>query len=669
MSRRLVQSMIATAIALSPATLLAESFWADRLGGGAADVLARQTIGKKYVINSANNIIFSNESGQYVVRNHTKGSISLPHPISAVYAGSSHIPADVELDGGNTVELDAGDWTIDVGQRKQSSNSEAPALDEGYVSYEDSRYSLSVSQIEEATPSGSRIGLSARILDQDGAVLINQVDGIKMKATVYQGTKAYNNKLMKDDGNSSSGDAFSGDGVYSASIPINKDGDFTVMVSFSGGIDGSLIELSTAVKSFVSGNRVQVSNQTISSTLGDVNGEPLEEARYGLPITVRALKGAVPDIVESYAEVWAKDGNDQDVVVGWTGGLVKPKKQGKLWSIPFTFHSGWLAEGDFYPPVTLKNIELKDIDVGDEILVDNPTIEVSGISKVGGGASNGRRSLKSSDTESEMHRGVHPNNLGLNPTARAGSRWGSGRVVLSLHGFCDGGKSLDGFNSTIRNKGLVYTGSGSGQSATRYATDVMAYLNYNPGKIRGIVAHSHGGMAAASLLQHYSYIFTDNASSRPPNVVSMGTPYHGSGLLEGRLPGWISTGLISLFQNQTGCTIPNELYPSRNASWNNSIKWRARYQMAAFFTTHTKPKTFENRDCRDSLSAQILGSDDGVLAPSNGLGFVDGGDYDLHYSGYCHVPGLGQGDQWQNPTFKNFVNNLFFSATESYQPF
>ena len=657
-----------------------QEFWADRAGGGPLEVLEKHAVGKIYESESMSNIIFQNSSGQYEVNSFGKSQVILPSEIVSIVSGDNSLSRDgrratlaaenIELDGSNSVLLEPGSWIIEV--EPVSGNSDS-TFNEGYIDYENSRYSLIVTQFDQATPSGSSVTLSARIVDNlNGDQIVNSIDNVKMKATVYEGVKAYNNKNMKDDGVESRGDEIRGDGIYSTEIPVNKAGDFSLMVSFEGSIDGQFIELATSVNTFVSENRLKVDSKTIDATQGTVLGDQLEEARFGLPLELRSVKGSMPDIVDTYAELWAKDSNGSDIVVSWIGGLVEPSESGrKRWEIPFSFHSGWLEDNDYYPPFSLRNIEIKDIDVGDEILADDREIAVHGLSIVS--SSNEKRTYKNPGNNLDRTRGVHPKYLGnvaYETSNRAGSRFGSDKIVLSLHGFCDGRKPLRNFSSTIRNKGYEYSGSTRGQSATRYAIEVMQHFGWRPGKVRGIVAHSHGGMAAASLLQNFSYFFVDNARSRPPNVVSMGTPYHGSGLVEGRLPGWIGSALIGVYQFITGCDIPNELYPSRNSSWNQSIKWRARNQMTAFFTTHTRPPNiFENRDCRDSLSAQIRGSDDGVLAPSNGLGFVDGGDYDLHYSGYCHMSGMGQKDQWTNPTFINFVNNLFHSTTEAYQPF
>jgi len=124
------------------------------------------------------------------------------------------------------------------------------------------------------------------------------------------------------------------------------------------------------------------------------------------------------------------------------------------------------------------------------------------------------------------------------------------------------------------------------------------------------------------------------------------------------------------FDDIPGCKVPYELKRgSRANAWKSRIGWRARNQMTSWYTTHTRSRFLDNRNCGRAASLYINNHDDGVMHPGEGEGFVDGGNYDRSYSGYCHTGNLGQNDQWKHPDFVRFVNNLFYAKKESWRPF
>lgn len=89
--------------------------------------------------------------------------------------------------------------------------------------------------------------------------------------------------------------------------------------------------------------------------------------------------------------------------------------------------------------------------------------------------------------------------------------------------------------------------------------------------------------------------------------------------------------------------------------------------MFAFFTTHTRSRWYDPRNC-GPLSYYIRSHDDGVLNIAEGSGFVDGGEHARKYTGHCHVTGE-QTYQLRYGPFVDYVNNLFHSDAEVWQPF
>lgn len=211
----------------------------------------------------------------------------------------------------------------------------------------------------------------------------------------------------------------------------------------------------------------------------------------------------------------------------------------------------------------------------------------------------------------------------------------------------------------------------------------MQSIGFIPSSLRGVVAHSHGELVAAELLQNYPYIFEDNAHSRPLNVVSIGSPYKGSKLANKSSS---EIGRLIVFAGiAPGCPIPSEMRTDGNINWRSNIGWRAKNQISAWNTSHRKSYWFRNKGCSPASFDLLSGQDDGVISENEGRNFADGGDHYYRYSGYCHsdvdtiylgliTPWLlGEkiegNDQWHLPEFVSYVNNFFHSDHEIWQPF
>jgi len=514
---------------LSISSTYASEFWADRLGGGPTDIIVYNASNKAYKASSKRDIVFPDSKGKYEINARSRAVVHMPFKVGSLNRKNKLpngqidlTPAIAETTDEGLLEVGAGEWLIEPDKSSARSNGKNHR-NEAYIEYEESPFSLEITKSEKAISSGTRVMLSVSLLDDTGVAITN-IENAEVKATVIVNDKNLNVSKLRDNGLSAHGDSTSGDGEYSGLLPLNSEGMNSILISLEGNLLGQPIRRSTVIRSEVSANRLKVSQSNINATHKHVGDDILEEGRYGLPLIVRAIKGEVPDIVETYAQVWGKSSNGDDIAIGWIGGLVQPQPAGnKLSSIPFSFHSGWL---DSYPdvnaPLSLRNIEVRDIDSGDKILISTPNLKILELpTETIGQARSRNKSDKPFEPTPSMTNGVHPDSLNT-ISSRYGSRTGSDKIVLSLHGLCDGAKPTSGFSSVVRNKSYLYNGSRSGQSATRYATDVMQHFGFKAGKFRGIVAHSHGGMAAASLLQNYSYAFADNARSRPPNVVSMG---------------------------------------------------------------------------------------------------------------------------------------------------
>lgn len=716
-----VTGMLIQATLVTSTSVLANPFWANPLGGGVDDIVEKHVFPSGYQsrsnadwiepsYDSAGNLI-------YEVKADSKASVVFTDTdIDAVIVQAQETSTEAVSGRGNQLdrpgrnirngdELERGNWRITApGQIKEkmavgklSNDTAPPAI---RVDLENSPYSLSFRKSELSTLRGMRVTITAKVTDNTGPILPDDsvslsaypLENAKVTATINFADGTSQVKTLRDNGNRRFADENRGDNIYTFMHHFQSPGMHYIDLVADGEVDGQPFRRQTNIYVLISSNRLANKSNTINATQGEIFDLPLEEGRFGLPVEVQVMKGAIPDILDTYAEIWAKDSAGMDSVVGWTGGLVKPVKESdNRYVIPMSFHSGWLAADDFSPPYTLRNLVFKDSDTGEQMLTNaqkvvriNDLYADSSSRHIG---SEMRVDAKGKFSPSNaMLRGIHPAQL---KTASAKSFMTQGSTqssaqfkiappfpapnnsnprVLSMHGFCATGKDFKSYSSKIQNDSWDYPGSRNVNAKT-YADEVAAWLKYTPGSIRGVVAHSQGGLAAATLINKYSYLFADNALSRPVNILSMGSPYLGTRLLNLSPSNIAAAFVVSIgsvvFQS---CTIPYELYPSLNHRWRNDFVGtaglRARTQIESWVTTHKKRK---NEPFNCGLSSFVIsGHDDGIISYYD-TGSFPGKQEPNRYE-WCHTASLGE-NQWRHPDFLNRVNTHFGTAFESWQPY
>jgi len=688
---------------------VAESFWANRLGGGADDVVQNrkhQSLFKdRYRSSTVRPVADDNGDLAFKIRLDADADVQIIYPegvkpseivrVTDAAGNAAGLPStvinrvDVENSqfGTGAVRIGRGDWSISIPRAgltaMRSDNTSVDSLRAGtfaVIDHSASRYALAVSLNQATTRNGSRILITANATNNPDE---DSKDGSETRGPVFQSANvvafarviypdgSVSRFRLGDHGQRRFGDLAARDGVYTGLRNLSQSGEYRVQISFNGDVGGAPFHRTADLHVTIDETRLKLASRQVSATRGTVSGAAVESERYGLPVNVVTTLGSMPDYLNTRAEVWGKDQQGNNAVIGWIGGMVKPVRSGKRqWTIPFSFHSEWLNTGDFAPPLSLRRITLTDIDSGDQLLFTRAGVAVSNLDAPTHSALlNPSRASNDSSVSTAMAYGVHPALL-AGGDQRSGIAYSSTpwqRDLLFLRGWCSGSLATGHFSTVIRNKALSDPTPPKGETADRRAIQIMNYLGWTPGRLRGIVAHSQGGLVAASLLQNYSYIFADNSASRPPNVVSMGSPYNGSYL------GDKSRSTIGRVLREAGltpdCPTPYDIRKSQNYRWRNTIGWRAKYQIASWYTTHKKPYWYRPRACGFGSSV-IRGSDDGVVKPSEGLGFADGGEYDEHYSGHCHTDDLpGGSDQWRRGRFVQFVNDMFHADQEAWQPF
>lgn len=413
-------------------------FWANRLGGGREDVFVRTVEGVIHTdLSPYSEVSPTNKGGgeweydisadneAYIVHPELDLQTDVdvlsdgPESRSAVSA-IRPIPMPEGIASRSSIEkpnrvgiLSQGSWKV----RTRSASSPDPLM----INHENSDYALSMSQKEEVTKKGRRIYLSAYLvgvardehesLTRSGDVINSRQANVKV--IVKRKGRRVLSKKLRDSGNSKRhNDLVKGDGRYGAVIELTQPGDYEILIKYKTTLDGQRVKRSSTTSALVSETRLKAITSAVSATSDYVLKRRIEQGRYGIPVSVRTTRGSMPEYVKIRAEVWAKDPKGADSVVGWTGGMVQPTQlssNSRVWQIPFTFHTGWLLQDEYQGPLTLRNLTIRSVSTGDDLLWNGEKhiVTVSGIDI---DAEQRRHSARRSDKTlaESMEVGVHP---------------------------------------------------------------------------------------------------------------------------------------------------------------------------------------------------------------------------------------------------------------------
>jgi len=382
-------------------------FWADRLGGSADDALVEHVLESQPYKDLSTIDVVQPEVGTdsewvYNIKVDSEATVNFidndvdltevavsndngqqPTTTATGESPVGQSPADQSPDSQNPdgIRIGPGEWTITAPQSgvkrslKNAEGSDASGEPIAVVNLDESDNSLAVSIDEKTTRRGVTVTITARVTENSQAEESNEVivpgttkpiSGTSAYAIINKPDGSTRRVRLRDSGKiDRHGDDQRGDYIYSAKFRLRAAGIHEIAVTLDGNVNELPFRRTISVHSILSGNRLKAVSNNIDATTNEVLGEVLEEGRYGLPVKVSVKSGAMPDYLETRAEVWAKDSEGNDAVVGWIGGMVEPvKKNGRTWYIPFTFHNGWLQQDDYQAPLSLRNIRINDIDTG-----------------------------------------------------------------------------------------------------------------------------------------------------------------------------------------------------------------------------------------------------------------------------------------------------------------
>jgi hypothetical protein len=666
--------------------------WTHRLGGGVEDIVIKNMVSEASVIRSQNSFkkgkkektlrtysVDSDGETVIVLEVEENAEILITNPSGTDVLVDELLIAEESTKNVLRVLLNTeGVWQIGVSQKELLSK---------YLSIEQSSGPTLVAKIPTFTVlKGSSLELDVTVQNKNNH--IKKFTNEKLIALISTPNGNTRRLVVRDNG--LLGDKYKNDDEINVPMIVRKRGQYDVQIFWSGKPLGKnkTIRRTALLTYFVSENDIRIKTKEIIATRANVLGEVLEPNRFGLPVKIKS-KSDLPDHVVTYAEVWGqKDGVLNPV--GWIGGKLPIKDN----IIPFSFHNGWINNNDYSPPYVLKNIKIfNDEDIN--LVRTNNEIKISRLTSETISPDRAKTTeLPDEDLQTSLHIsdemlfGVDPLELkGRSKTVETsykrqtrnaqvvGSRaWRQRNPVLFLHGYCESHRgtwtpknsaALDSLWTPIfqSNEVLLYPNSNKGEDTITYMNELRRWLgNQNIDGIRGIVAYSHGGMVAASLLQYHGGWFVSNKAYSPRyKIISVATPYNGMSGLEG---GSILRGKIAkeIRRISDKCwPTPIDFFPSHN--WKKKISSSTKYRIHSIYTDHgSRDEWWHGPATCNSFSVLLRGRDDGLLRNTDTRRFAS---KDTYVKKRCHtrsgswLEGMKFNPGFHAPQFVSAVDEQF----------
>ena len=417
---------------------------------------------------------------------------------------------------------------------------------------------------------------------------------------------------MFDDG--LNGDGLAGDGVYGAGFLAKQAGDHTAQVMIEG-VDrhGNRVMRSTEHLLPVLEPSISLSGKRASASIAKGGN-----SRLSIQIPVSAAKNS--GHYRSYAEVWGRDANGNELPVAWVGGMVTPE-QGQL---KLGFDQRWVAKAQAQGPFELRNLRIEDPD--HSITLASASRMPLSLPAMRGQAKSGPISIDES-----MLMGPRPDDIV--------SAKGVGKRLLLVHGYCSGGVWPASQFSTAS----TFLDANKNRSHDAFARLIQSYGNtWNS---FGVVAHSQGGAASLHLYTYY-WSGLDNATGNRL-IQSVGTPYQGTNL----------AGILATLGNWfgVGCGNNSNLTYSGAKSWLAGIPTWARAKVNYYTTSFKHTNWWTNDYCNFATDLVLSDPEDGTVEQVNAQlpGAVNRG----HVTGQCHTAGMRYPAQYLNASRNSTMNS------------
>ncbi len=397
---------------------------------------------------------------------------------------------------------------------------------------------------------------------------------------------------MYDDG--AHNDDLAGDGIYGGELQPTEVGSYQIQIVASGRTPEGHPFLRT------SEHLLEVKAPEIILYDMAAKSSVIDEKRMQIGLEVETFEGGL-DKFRTFAEVWGKDLDGNDLAVGWIGGMVYAENG----LLPLTLDARWIALSGAVGPFELRNVRIEDPDHFVPMARAKALpIEVASLPKAA------YETVKTIDDEMLM--GPRPELDGANK---------AGHTLMVVHGYCSGdvwGGNMGNFSSATK-----FQDFNQNRSHDAFAQRIKSAGAGFDGF--GIVAHSQGGCAALHLWTYY-YSGLDYTTSGSRLIQSVGTPYQGTSL----------AGNLAILGQifGAGCGTNYDLTYDGASAWLSGIPTSARDDVY-FSTTSFKDVWYAYDYCHIATDPFLSDPDDGTTEKSKGQ--LSGGNNMGHKTGWCHT--------------------------------
>jgi len=420
---------------------------------------------------------------------------------------------------------------------------------------------------------------------------------------------------MTDDG--FSGDQGSNDGVYGALITATVPGQY-VFSATVWGVNGDNVEYVRTTQQLVT-----VVDPTL--TLMNVAIGTLDSSSTRMTIYI-PVNAPVAAKYRTYAEVWGKDSNGNDLAVAWIGGMAFV--QANPVQIPMELDLNWVSRVNAQGPFTLKNVIIQD-PLNFVPIAQADAIPVKTTFSLAAAMESAKAVLigKDGPITAEMLEGRMPESL----SAKLNSSAAQATIVL-VHGYCSETNPWVVHKADWTNA-QFFLNSKANLPHDQFALKVLKWADAFGAF--SYVGHSQGGAVGVHLKQYY-WSGMDLAQGGRL-LQSVGTPYQGSS------GAGSAADLGKLFG--VTCGANQDLTKDGSSLWLRGVTAATRSLMYYYTTSYVQGKLLGDY-CNLATNLVLKWPNDGVAEYD--LSQLPSGQNQGNTEGWCHSLGMKYPAQCEN---------------------
>lgn len=429
---------------------------------------------------------------------------------------------------------------------------------------------------------------------------------------------------MHDDGLHN--DLEASDGIYGALLKANETGIYRA-TAFVKGVDklGNSFFRSTqhvipVVDDFISFiPQTPATTKTIDS----------ERIKIFIPVSIGDFNNFSEKLYRGYAQVWAKDENNNEAPVCWISSIVDVKEENGKKGVELELNLKWVALAKLNLPLTLKEVVLQETNSFIPV-AETSEIQVESNSRLALNIVN-LRNVKEISKEMKFGKSL------LQRTNATENR----KVILT-HGYCSGENPWSK-QKELFTDAAFFLKANANMNNQQFAESILQFAEKEGITSFGLIAHSQGGTASAHLLNYFESGLDFAEGER--RIQTLGTPWKGCSAAGS------AAGIGKIFG--IGCGANADLSTDGAILWLAGISPEVRKEIYSYTTTYELGNFFGDY-CNLAINALLKWPNDGTAELD--LAKLPNGNYMGNTEKQCHTTDMAYDAQYED-TARNILFN------------